>query len=90
VLGALRAVDHVTLFDQPTAEAIVGALRPDVYVKGGDYATPDQAPDLARLPEARIVAAQGGRVVLLPYAEGQSTSAIIQRIVERYGRDRAT
>ncbi|MGQ9928643.1 MAG: adenylyltransferase/cytidyltransferase family protein [Chloroflexaceae bacterium] len=90
VLGALRAVDHVTLFDQPTAEAVVSALRPDVYVKGGDYATPDQAPDLARLPEARIVAAQGGRVVLLPYARGQSTSAIIQRIVERYARDRAT
>ena len=84
VLGALRAVDHVTLFDQPTAEAIVNALRPDVYVKGGDYAASDHAPDLARLPEARIVAAQGGQVVLLPYAAGLSTSAIIQRIVERY------
>lgn len=85
LLSALRAVDYVTIFDQPTAEAVVAALRPDIYVKGGDYAGPDQAPDLERLPEARIVASYGGRVVLLPFAEGHSTSAIIRRIVERYG-----
>lgn len=85
LLAALRPVDYVTLFDEPTAEAVVEALRPDVYVKGGDYgAGPDGAPDLSRLPEGRVVAAYGGRVALLPYAEGRSTSALIGRIVERY------
>ena len=84
LLLALRSVDYVTIFEEPTAEAVVAALRPDVYVKGGDYAGLEQAPDLARLPEGRIVAAYGGQVVLLPYAEGRSTSALIARIVERY------
>lgn len=85
LLAALRPVDYVTLFDETTAEAVVAALRPEVYVKGGDYAGPDGAPDLGRLPEGRVVAAYGGRVVLLAFAEGRSTSAIIARIVERYG-----
>lgn len=85
VLGALRCVDHVTVFEEPTAEAVVAAVRPDVYVKGGDYAAgTGEAPDLARLPEARIVARYGGQVALLPYAEGRSTSEIIRRIAERY------
>lgn len=84
VLGALRSVDHVTIFNQPTAEALVAAVRPELYVKGGDYAA-GQGPDLERLPEARVVAGYGGRVVLLPYAEGRSTSALIRRIVARYG-----
>jgi rfaE bifunctional protein nucleotidyltransferase chain/domain len=87
LLAALRPVDYVTIFDEPTAEAVVAALRPDLYVKGGDYAGgPDGAPDLARLPEGRIVAAYGGQVCLLPYAEGRSTSELIARIVERYAR----
>jgi rfaE bifunctional protein nucleotidyltransferase chain/domain len=86
LLAALRAVDYVTIFEEQTAEAVVAAVRPDVYVKGGDYGSgPDGAPDLSRLPEGRVVAAYGGRVALLPFAEGRSTSAIIQRIVERYG-----
>lgn len=86
VLGALRCVDHVTVFEEATAEVVVAAVRPDVYVKGGDYASGGgEAPDLARLPEARIVAGYGGEVRLLPYAEGRSTSEIIRRIAERYG-----
>ena len=85
LLAALRPVDYVTIFPEPTAEVVVAALHPDVYVKGGDYATDSTGtPDLARLPEGRIVAAYGGQVVLLPYAEGRSTSALITRIIERY------
>lgn len=88
LLAALRSVDHVTIFDKPTAEAVVAALRPEVYVKGGDYGTgPAGAPDLSRLPEARVVADYGGQVALLPYAEGRSTSELIARIVERYGAE---
>jgi rfaE bifunctional protein nucleotidyltransferase chain/domain len=85
LLAALRPVDYVTIFDEATAEAVAAALRPDIYVKGGDYADPDGAPDLGRLPEGRVVAAYGGQVALLSFAEGRSTSAIIARIVERYG-----
>lgn len=85
LLGALRSVDHVTIFEEPTAEALVTALQPDVYIKGGDYAGDGFAPDLARLPEARIVLGYGGSVRLLPYLPGRSTSSLIERIVERYG-----
>jgi rfaE bifunctional protein nucleotidyltransferase chain/domain len=86
LLAALRPVDYVTIFEEPTAEAVAAALRPDVYVKGGDYAaSPGGAPDLERLPEGRVVAAYGGHVAVLPFADGRSTSAIIARVVERYG-----
>jgi D-glycero-beta-D-manno-heptose 1-phosphate adenylyltransferase len=84
LLDALACIEYVTIFDEPTAEAVVQALRPDMYVKGGDYAASDDEALYARLPEARIVAGYGGRVALLPFAEGQSTSAIIERIVARY------
>jgi rfaE bifunctional protein nucleotidyltransferase chain/domain len=85
LLAALRCVDYVTIFEQPTAEAVVDALRPDVYVKGGDYALDEgEAPDLARLPEARIVLGYGGEVRLLPYAAGRSTSELIRLILSRY------
>jgi len=86
LLGALRCVDYVTIFAEPTAEAVVAALRPDVYVKGGDYAAGEHAaPDLDRLPEARVVQGYGGDVRLLPYTAGRSTSELIRLIVARYG-----
>jgi rfaE bifunctional protein nucleotidyltransferase chain/domain len=86
VLDALRCVDYLTIFDAPTAEELVARLAPEIYVKGGDYDAGQGEPDLARLPEARVVQAQGGRVVLVPYQQGRSTSALLQRIVERYGK----
>jgi rfaE bifunctional protein nucleotidyltransferase chain/domain len=84
VLSALRCVDYVTLFAEPTAEALLAALQPEIYVKGADYATAEGLPDATRLPEAQVVLAQGGRVALLPYRPGLSTSALIARIIERY------
>jgi len=84
LLAALRPIDLVTIFREPTAEALVAALRPEIYVKGGDYGANDAQPDLDRLPEARLVIAYGGQVVLLPFTEGRSTSALIARILERY------
>lgn len=74
LLAALACVDYVVVFHETTAEALVAALRPDVYVKGGDYASGKP------LPEAQIVAAYGGVTQILPYHEGRSTSALIQRI----------
>jgi len=86
LLVALRCVDYVTIFEDSTAEGVVESLRPDVYVKGGDYALGEGGPaDLDRLPEARAVLAYGGEVRLLPYAAGRSTSELIRLIVSRYG-----
>lgn len=98
MLASLRCVDYVTIFDQPTAEELVARLRPDIYVKGGDYAVPGGSGgngvqpdrdslrvDERRLPEARVVRGYGGQVLLLPYHAGLSTSALIERIVSEAG-----
>lgn len=73
VVGALRAVDYVVLFGEKTAEAIIREVRPDVYVKGGDYT-------IETLPEARVVAEYGGRVELVRFLEGHSTTRMIEKI----------
>lgn len=78
LLAALACVDYVVLFDERTAERLVAAVRPDVYVKGADYAN-------APLPEATIVRQYGGRVELVPLQAGRSTSGLIREIVERFG-----
>jgi D-glycero-beta-D-manno-heptose 1-phosphate adenylyltransferase len=85
VLAALAAVDFVCLFEADTAEALARAVRPDVYVKGADYArpgAPDEASavDESRLPEAAVVRAGGGRVVLLPLTPDRSTTALEARL----------
>ena len=80
VLKALRCVDYVTLFQELTAEHLVAALQPEIYVKGGDYAHPQQAGTGKELPEARIVLDYGGRVELIQYQAGLSTTALIERI----------
>ncbi len=93
LLAALRMVDYVTVFAELTAEALVQSLQPELYVKGGDYATTDAAAlgiDPPRLPEARIVQAYGGQVVLLPYCPGYSTSDLLARIVARHRLDPPT
>jgi rfaE bifunctional protein nucleotidyltransferase chain/domain len=79
LLAGLACVDYVTIFDEPTAEHCVELLRPDVYVKGGDY-----APGGAQLPEAAVVAAYGGETVILPLEPGRSTTSVIAAI--RAGR----
>jgi|SRR5579859_1316757 len=88
VLAALACIDYVTIFEEATAVALVEALRPDVYVKGGDYAVADAASqsaaiNYARLPEASPVLASGGQVRLIPYLPGHSTTALIERIRQR-------
>lgn len=75
VLAALAAVDHVVVFDDRTAEGLVAEIKPDIYVKGGDYRLED-------LPEAKIVASYGGRTVLVPEVPGRSSSNIIGKIKE--------
>jgi rfaE bifunctional protein nucleotidyltransferase chain/domain len=75
LLCALRVVDAVVAFGAPTAVEIVRALRPDIYVKGGDYGHGANRP-----PEADAAEAIGARVAFLPFVEGRSTSAIIAHI----------
>ncbi len=84
LLLALEPVDYVTVFDEPTAERLVEALQPDIYCKGGDYGASASQLDKP-LPEARIVQAYGGRVALIPYLAGRSTTELIARIVAAYG-----
>ncbi len=74
VLAALRAVDGVVLFDQPTATPLVEALQPDIYAKGGDYR-------LETLPEASVVQRYGGRIELVAIEVPSSTSGIVDRIL---------
>jgi cytidyltransferase-related domain len=83
IVAALRCVDAVTIFHERTAETVVGALAPDLYVKGGDYGQGTTF-DETRLPEARVVQALGGKVRILPFSEGHATTRLIERIVERY------
>lgn len=73
VLAALSCVDHVVLFDADSPVALLEAVRPDVYVKGGDY-----RPEL--IPEASLVRRLGGEVRVLDYLYDRSTSKIIERI----------
>jgi bifunctional ADP-heptose synthase (sugar kinase/adenylyltransferase) len=79
VLQALDCVDAVVLFDEDTPEAVLSSLRPDVFAKGGDYA-------VSELPEARLLARWGGRVVILPYVAGRSTTRLIEEAVSRGAR----
>jgi rfaE bifunctional protein nucleotidyltransferase chain/domain len=82
VLAALACVDAVVVFDDITAEKLVAAIRPEVYVKGGDYAL--GAPGAKVPPEAAVVAAYGGRIEFIPFVDGQSTTNIVETILRRY------
>lgn len=70
VLQGLSCVDAVVVFEDDTPERALATLRPDVWAKGGDY----EGADLA---ESDLVRSWGGRVVLLPYLSGRSTTAIL-------------
>jgi D-beta-D-heptose 7-phosphate kinase/D-beta-D-heptose 1-phosphate adenosyltransferase len=72
LLAALDCVDAVVVFDEPTPEAVLTRLRPDIWVKGGDYA--DGGPDL---PEAELMHRWGGQTVIVPYLDGRSTTRTI-------------
>lgn len=73
VLRALEGVDAVAVFDEDTPERLLSRLRPDIWIKGGDYA-------LSELPEAAQLEQWGGQAVLLPYLDGRSTTRIASRM----------
>lgn len=74
VLLGLKTVDHVIFFGEQTAENLIAQVKPNVYVKGGDYT-------LETLPEAKIVQKFGGRVELVNLVEGHSTTNIVEKIL---------
>ena len=72
MLAALRCVDAVVVFDEDTPELVLRSVRPEVWVKGGDYLGAD-------LPEAAVLAEWGGVVVTVPYLTGRSTTELVRR-----------
>ena len=81
ILAALGCVDYVTVFDEDTPLELIGALRPDILVKGGDY-TAEQ------VVGRDLVESYGGRVAIIPFVAGHSTTELIRRIL-RNGEDRS-
>jgi rfaE bifunctional protein nucleotidyltransferase chain/domain len=73
LLAALACVDWVTLFDEDTPCEVIGALRPDMIVKGGDY-------DMSTLPETGMVESWGGKAVAIPFEFERSTTALVKKI----------
>ncbi|MDB5898333.1 MAG: hypothetical protein JWP41_1935 [Ramlibacter sp.] len=73
VIAALASVSLVTWFDEDTPVELLAQLRPQIYVKGGDY-------DMRQLAETRLVESYGGRAVAIPFVEGYSTTALVERI----------
>jgi rfaE bifunctional protein nucleotidyltransferase chain/domain len=77
VVSALDSVDYVTVFDELTPLELIEFLRPDVIVKGGDWAEKD-------IVGAETVRKWGGRVAIMPEIEGASTTNIIDKVLQVY------
>jgi rfaE bifunctional protein nucleotidyltransferase chain/domain len=75
VLAALESVDGVCIFGEPTATRFLAAARPDIYVKGGDYTL-----DTLNQDERRTVEQAGGKIVIIPFVPGKSTTALLRKI----------
>jgi len=73
VLAALESVSLVTLFDEITPVELLKLVRPQFYVKGGDY-------DIEALEETKWVRSWGGHAMALPFIEGYSTTALVRRM----------
>lgn len=73
VMAALASVDLVTWFDEDTPYELIAELKPDVLVKGGDY-------DMRQLVETPLVESYGGRALALPFVDGYSTTALVNKI----------
>jgi rfaE bifunctional protein nucleotidyltransferase chain/domain len=74
VLRALRCVDAVEIFEEDTPVRLLQRLRPDVFVKGGDYGD-------SEIAEERVMRALGGRVAFVPYLAERSTTRLIRQVL---------
>jgi rfaE bifunctional protein nucleotidyltransferase chain/domain len=73
IIASLRAVDIVTIFEEPTVEELIRAIRPDVHAKGTDYTE-------ETVPERDVVRSYGGRVAIVGDPKDHSTSGIIRTV----------
>src|ERR671916_1856217 len=73
VVAALRAVDLVTIFHEPTVEALLLAIRPDIHAKGTDYTA-------ETVPERDVVRSYGGRVAIVGDPKDHSSSQMLVRL----------
>lgn len=73
VLAALDSVSLVTIFDEQVPLPVLDLVRPDVYVKGGDY-------DMALIPEAQLARTWGARTVAIPFEHERSTTALLAKV----------
>jgi D-glycero-beta-D-manno-heptose 1-phosphate adenylyltransferase len=73
VVAALESVSLVTWFDEDTPVQLLSELKPQVYVKGGDY-------DMRTLAETALVEGYGGQAVAIPFVDGYSTTNLVRRI----------
>lgn len=73
MLASLGCVSAVTFFDEDTPVQLIGLLKPDLIVKGGDY-------DMQTLPETTLVESWGGRAIAIPFEFARSTTALVNKI----------
>lgn len=73
VLAGLAGVDAVSFFAEPTPVELLARVKPDLYVKGGDY-------DMETLAETRLVRSWGGQSLAIPFVQGYSTTALVRSI----------
>ena len=81
MLAGFECVDYVVLFSEATAINLIKELRPNIYVKGGDYT------DLSQIPETETVQSIGAEIVIVPKVEGKSTTRLVSQVrsIERSG-----
>ena len=73
ILASLSCIDFVSVFNEDTAEKFIEIVKPDIYVKGGEY-------DLDILPEAKVVKKYGGQIFLVPMIPDISTTKLLEKI----------
>jgi D-glycero-beta-D-manno-heptose 1-phosphate adenylyltransferase len=79
LLASLESVDWVVRFEESTPVELIGALRPDILVKGGDY-------DMDALPESALVRGWGGRTFAIAFEHQRSTTALLEKVRSQQGR----
>ena len=80
LIAAMEMVDYVVVYDEPDPYSLIAAIKPNVLAKGGDWSTD-------KIIGADIVKQNGGRVAIIPYLQGFSTTEIIERIRHKNGEN---
>jgi D-glycero-beta-D-manno-heptose 1-phosphate adenylyltransferase len=73
IIGSLKMVDYTFIFTEPDPKKFLQIIKPDIHVKGGDY-TPES------LPEREVVESNGGKIVIVSFVNGYSTTSIVNKI----------